>query len=199
MRTLCVTGIKPFGLYRILSESVPHYLLSGIGLTNSNTRSNPPHTTLAQTSDYLNNMLASPTNGTLDFAVVLPPSPSLASSTSRPTCVGKLGIFSTTRSDIGYFLARPCWRQGYMFESLKAWVEYLWSEECERVSRRRVELVIADVDPRNEGSLSLLQRFGWTEFGRRERTIETHLGWCDSVDLVLWRPEEVEDLRNKGS
>ena len=75
-----------------------------------------------------------------------------------------------------------------MFEALQAWLEYLWSEECERVSGRQVESVIADVDPRNEGSLGLLKRLGWTEFGRRERTIETHLGWCDSVDLVLWRP-----------
>ena len=46
---------------------------------------------------------------------------------------------------------------------------------------------MADVDPRNEASRALLAKVGFVEVGIRERTMETHLGWCDSVDLVLRR------------
>ena len=52
----------------------------------------------------------------------------------------------------------------------------------------RVKKVLADVDPRNEACLSLLRKVGFVEFGRRENTFETHLGWCDSIDLELARP-----------
>lgn len=54
--------------------------------------------------------------------------------------------------------------------------------------KRGVEGVVADVDPRNEGSIGILRRFGFVETGREERTFETHLGWCDSVYLGLGGP-----------
>ena len=54
--------------------------------------------------------------------------------------------------------------------------------------KRGVEGVVADVDPRNEGSIGILRRFGFVETGRAENTFETHLGWCDSVYLELKGP-----------
>ena len=48
-----------------------------------------------------------------------------------------------------------------------------------------MEWVVADVDPRNESCIGILTKFGFVETGRRERTLETHLGWCDSVYFEL--------------
>lgn len=53
--------------------------------------------------------------------------------------------------------------------------------------KRGVERVLADVDPRNVGSIGILRRFGFEEVGREEGTFETHLGWCDSVYFELRR------------
>lgn len=50
-----------------------------------------------------------------------------------------------------------------------------------------MQRVIADVDPRNEGSIGILRKFGFEETGREKRTFETHLGWCDSVYFELRR------------
>ena len=59
---------------------------------------------------------------------------------------------------------------------------------------RGVEWVVADVDPRNENCIGILTKYGFVETGRREKTLKTHLGWCDSVDLELRR-----DLVKAGS
>lgn len=77
-------------------------------------------------------------------------------------------------------LKRECWAKGYMAEAFMALLGpdgVLW--------KRGVERVVADVDPRNGGSMGILRRFGFVEVGRAERTFETHLGWCDSVYLEL--------------
>lgn len=55
----------------------------------------------------------------------------------------------------------------------------------------RLERVKADVDPRNVGSLRVLEKLGFKEIGRAERTFETHLGWCDSVYLAVENPRSV--------
>ena len=70
-----------------------------------------------------------------------------------------------------------------MKEAMKTFLEEVW---------RTIELedIIADVDPRNEASVGMLKKFGFEEAGYRENTFETHLGWCDSLDLKLNRPKE---------
>jgi RimJ/RimL family protein N-acetyltransferase len=45
--------------------------------------------------------------------------------------------------------------------------------------------VVADVDPRNAGSLGLLARLGFREAGRRKGSWLIGDELCDSVDLVL--------------
>lgn len=59
--------------------------------------------------------------------------------------------------------------------------------------KRGLERVIADVDPRNGGSIGILRRFGFVETGREEGTFVTHLGWCDSVYFELRSPLAEED------
>ena len=151
-----------------------------------NHRSCAPHTRMEQTSKYLHGMTTSPTNGTLDFVIVLiePPSsdPPPADNNINHKVIGKAGIWTTTNFEVGFLLHRAYWKQGYMAEALTALLGprgVFWE--------RGVEKVLADVDPRNEGSVGLLRGFGFRETGREERTFETHLGWCDSVYLELGR------------
>ena len=165
-------------------------------------------------------MIAGPCNGVLDFIVVLK---------STGTSIGKLGIWCKDPSnpEVGFMLARAHWNKGYMVEAMTAWLEYLWSTDCERLVEgeygeacrsngdsgaiddlegskhsngvrkggmetyrgRRIERVVADVDPRNEACLGVLRKFGFEETGRAENTFETHLGWCDSVYFELQRPK----------
>jgi RimJ/RimL family protein N-acetyltransferase len=67
------------------------------------------------------------------------------------------------RTEIGYCLGSPYWRQGYMREALTALFDYAFGP----MALRRLE---ADVDPRNEGSLRILERLGFQREGLlRER------------------------------
>ena len=77
-------------------------------------------------------------------------------------------------------LHRSYWGKGYMAESLTALIPKFWEE--------RVEKVVADVDPRNDGSMGILKRFDFRETGREERTGEVGGVWYDSVYLELERP-----------
>ena len=49
------------------------------------------------------------------------------------------------------------------------------------------EILVADVDPRNEASIAVLKKFGFVETGRRERTLQVGEEWVDSLDLCLTR------------
>lgn len=110
-------------------------------------------------------------NGVLDFVIVL---------TRTGRVIGKAGIWETENNELGFMLNRSCWGAGYMAEAFEDLLPHLWHQG--------VEKIIADVDPRNKASIRLLGGFGFVEYAREERTIETHLGWCDSVYLWLEKP-----------
>jgi RimJ/RimL family protein N-acetyltransferase len=67
------------------------------------------------------------------------------------------------RAEVGFGLCSEFWRQGYMREALAALVRFAFGT----LGLRRLE---ADVDPRNENSLRLLDRLGFRREGLlRER------------------------------
>ena len=67
------------------------------------------------------------------------------------------------RAEIGFILRRDCWGQGYMSEAADTLLRFAFQE----LGLHRVE---ADVDPRNEASIRLLQRLGFQREGYlRER------------------------------
>jgi [ribosomal protein S5]-alanine N-acetyltransferase len=67
------------------------------------------------------------------------------------------------RSEIGYCLRSPHWRQGYMGEALTALVDHCFGV----LKLRRLE---ADVDPNNASSLRILDKLGFRREGLlRER------------------------------
>ena len=71
-------------------------------------------------------MIAAPCNGILDFVIVLK---------STGNSIGKLGIWCRDPSnpEVGFMLARAHWNKGYMAEAMTAWLEYLWSTNCEQL------------------------------------------------------------------
>lgn len=67
------------------------------------------------------------------------------------------------RGEIGFALARPAWGHGYMVEILPVLVDYAFDS----LQLHRLE---ADVDPRNAGSIRLIEGLGFQLEGRlRER------------------------------
>ena len=67
------------------------------------------------------------------------------------------------RAEIGYGIARPYWRQGYMIEAVTALIGYAFGE----LQLNRLE---ADIDPRNLASARSLEKLGFQREGLlRER------------------------------
>jgi len=70
---------------------------------------------------------------------------------------------ASARAEVGYVLGRQYWGTGYMFEAMKALVDYAFEE----LGLRRLE---AEIDPRNTASARLLERLRFTREGLlRER------------------------------
>lgn len=90
--------------------------------------------------------------------------------------IGKMGLFQFP--DIGFILHRDVWGQGYAREALKPVLDRAFSVH----GLPRIE---ADVDPRNQASLRLLDRAGFKERGRGLRTWNVGGEWSDSVYLAL--------------
>lgn len=84
-------------------------------------------------------------------------------------------------------LDRAFWGKGLMKEAMNQFLSDLWKNE----KMKDLKEIEADVDPRNDASVGILKKFGFKETGYRERTFETHLGWCDSLDLIMERPAAV--------
>lgn len=139
-------------------------------------RSTAPHTELQQTQKYLRFMVYGPYNGRCDFVI------EYTTPSAGPKVIGKLGLFDG--HEIGFMLARPYWGQGLMKDAMSQFMTDFW----QRKDMREQKEMVADVDPRNSACIGLLKKFGFEETGYRERTWETHLGWCDSLDLRLERP-----------
>lgn len=152
-------------------------------LFQNQSRSGPPYTERSRSEAYLRGMISSSNNGSSDFVIVLR-SPDPAS------VIGKVGIWNTESDEIGFMLSREYWGKGYMAEAFSAILEHLWSGKGGEVRR-----LVADVDPRNDASLRILKRFGFRQTGFEKSTIETHLGWCDSVYLALENPNSKGETR----
>ena len=142
------------------------------------------HTTIDQTKSYLNVMMESSTNGDVEFVIVRPASNPLdhhsSTAASKEKVIGTAGIWDEGNGEIEIMLHRDYWGHGYMSEALTAMIPIFWQKGLEKL--------VADVDPRNEGSIKVLNKLGFVEAGSAKNTSETDIGWCDSVYLELRRP-----------
>jgi RimJ/RimL family protein N-acetyltransferase len=123
-----------------------------------------PHENVKQTADWVRSML-DPPPGNDDFIVTL-----------DGQVIGKMGAWRLP--DFGYLLDPVQWGKGYASEALAAFIAH----------RRRVgsAFLTADTDPRNVASIRLLQRNGFVETGRAEKTWLIGGQWFDSI---YWRLE----------
>lgn len=129
--------------------------------------STPPHATIDQTRQWLDDMIAAPAAISDDFVVEF-----------EGDVVGKIGCWQFP--EIGFIFRPRVWGRGIAGEALRAVVPWIFG-------RHALPAITADVDPRNAASLSLLARAGFREIGRAERTWHVAGEWCDSIYLELRR------------
>ena len=122
-----------------------------------------PHESLAQTEEWIASMVEAPADLSDDFIVTL-----------DGALIGKLGCWRLP--EIGFLFDPAVWGRGYASEGMVAFL----------AQRRRSggKFLTADTDPRNEASIRLLQRHGFVETGRAERTWLIGGQWFDSI---YWR------------
>ncbi|HLZ73669.1 GNAT family N-acetyltransferase [Phenylobacterium sp.] len=127
-----------------------------------------PHNDIAQSREWLANMIASPSAESDDFIVEL-----------DGQVIGKAGCWRLPA--VGYILHPDYWGRGLATEALAAAIAHVFANF-------EVPALTADVDPRNTGSLALLGKLGFHETHRAARTWRIGEEWCDSVYLALSRP-----------
>jgi [ribosomal protein S5]-alanine N-acetyltransferase len=131
--------------------------------------STPPHQDVEQSRTWLQAMVEISPGGGEDFVIEY-----------QGQVVGKAGLFRFP--EIGFILHPDVWSQGFAAEALRPVLTRAFD-------RHGLQAVDADVDPRNEACLRLLEKFGFRELGRRENAWLVGERWCDSVDLRLARAE----------
>ena len=129
--------------------------------------STSPHGTLHQSREWLKEMMASPDAESDDFVVEF-----------EGRVIGKAGFWRLP--EIGYIFHPDSWGKGLAFECLSALIERAFG-------RSDVDTLLADVDPRNAGSLRLLAKLGFLETRRETATMLIGDIWCDSVYFELKR------------
>jgi [ribosomal protein S5]-alanine N-acetyltransferase len=130
--------------------------------------SSPPHTDIAQTREWVELMIGNLANGREDFVIEC-----------DGRVIGKAGCYKAPA--VGYILHPDYWGRGLAREAMTAVIDRVFTN-------LDVDELVADVDPRNVGSLVLLDRLGFKEVGRAERTWLVGEEWCDSVYLSMSRP-----------
>ena len=128
----------------------------------------PEHETLEQSHDWLCSMLGADTSRSDEFVIE-----------HQGRVIGKAGAWMLP--DIAYILHPDYWRRGLMTEAMRVLIPYLFAQH-------NVPRLTAEVDPRNAATIALLQRFGFTETHRAERTLKWKDEWCDSIYFALPRP-----------
>ena len=126
-----------------------------------------PHADIARTEAWLDSMIDASPEESDDFIITL-----------DGEVIGKLGTWKIP--DIGFIIRSDRWGRGYAAEAMRAFLKHIFEV-------RGVELLTADVDPDNAGSLRLLKDHGFIETGYAEANWTTHIGVRDSVFLELKR------------
>lgn len=126
-----------------------------------------PHADREVTRPWLERMIARNAAGGDDFVIE-----------HEGRVIGDVG--AGRLPDFGFMLRRDCWGKGFATEASRAFIDHAFRNTAATELR-------ADVDPRNAASLRVLDRLGFVETGRAERTFLLGDEWCDSVYLVLQR------------
>ena len=135
--------------------------------------STPPHGAVEETAAWIADSRAAMARGEAsDFAVL-----------RDGRFVGRVAFWMG--NEIGFLFARAVWGQGIAREAVGAVLRHGFD-------RLGFQSVRADVDPRNTGSLKLLERLGFHRTGTAERTFKIGESWVDSVYLELAKADLAE-------
>jgi len=126
-----------------------------------------PHTDIETTRKFLASLIPGPDTQGDEFVIE-----------HDGALIGKIGMWQPP--EIGFILARGFWGRGLATEALTAFIGYAFAGGA--------ACLTADVDPRNLASLAVLERMGFAETGRAERTWHVGGEWTDSIYLQLNRP-----------
>jgi ribosomal-protein-alanine N-acetyltransferase len=127
-----------------------------------------PHASRDVTRPWLDQMIARTAAGGEDFIIEF-----------DGRVIGDVG--AGRLPDFGFMIHPDYWGRGFATEASAAFIEHAFRNTA------ATEL-LADVDPRNAASLRVLDRLGFKETGRAERTFLLGDEWCDSIYLGLPRP-----------
>jgi [ribosomal protein S5]-alanine N-acetyltransferase len=130
--------------------------------------SSPPHSDFAQTQAWVADMVAATENANEDFIIEI-----------DGGVAGKVGAYKLP--EFGYILHPDFWGRGMATEAVRAFLGHVYE------TRPDIVVLTTDIDPRNTASMRLVEKLGFCETGRAERTFETHIGWCDSVYFAIDR------------
>ena len=126
--------------------------------------SRPEHETLEDTRHWLG-FLVEPAADSMDFVIE-----------KDGVVIGKAGAWELP--EVGFLLHPDHWGQGLAFEAMTAVIAHVEAEVP------ALPALTAEVDPRNGASLRLLDRLGFRETHRAERTLLWKDEWCDSIWLA---------------
>lgn len=129
--------------------------------------SSPPHSTVAETVGIFQDMVGTFDSEGADFVVEY-----------EGSVIGKVGFWRFP--EIGYIFHPSCWRSGFATEAVSAAIEYGFIQ-------KKLPEIVADVDPRNIGSIRLLEKLGFQETHRETETTLVGDVWCDSAYFSLKR------------
>lgn len=141
--------------------------------------STPPHASIDQTARWIGGMvdaLAAGARG--DWMIEL-----------DGRMVGNAGFWKPP--EIGYILHPDVWGRGLGREAVVAALDYGFTA-------LDLEAVTADVDPRNAGSLALLEGLGFARTGFAKDTFKVGDDWVDSLYLTLRRDDARPPLHPGG-
>ncbi len=129
----------------------------------------PPHQDLAQTQRFLDHFIAADWDNREEYIIEF-----------EGTCVGKAGMWK--RYEIGYILHPDLWGRGLVSEALTAIIPRIFKRFPE------ADTLTAELDPRNIGSIKVLEKQGFEQVGFAEKNFlygETE--WCDTAYYGLTR------------
>ncbi|MNT13575.1 ribosomal-protein-S5-alanine N-acetyltransferase [compost metagenome] len=123
----------------------------------------PPHDDLNVTQEWLAAMIEIDRGTGEDFAVEY-----------EGRVIGKAGLRKFPV--LGFIFHPDVWGRGLASEAVRPIIDRAFNTHG-------LPMIEADVDPRNTSSLKLLNRLGFVETGRAQRTSLVGSEWCDSVYL----------------
>jgi [ribosomal protein S5]-alanine N-acetyltransferase len=126
--------------------------------------SRPEHETVEETRHWLR-FLVEPEPDSLDFLIE-----------RDGEVIGKAGAWKLP--EVGFLLHPDHWGKGLASEAMAAMIAHV------ETAFPALPDLTAEVDPRNAASLRLLERLGFHETHRAERTLLWKDEWCDSVWLA---------------